>query len=184
MPTPAPPGGSFAADPLAYRAVFVRHYGQVHRLLAQITRDGAEADDLAQEVFVALHRHQFDPTQSHDVRRWLLRVALNRGLNAVRGRERRSTRERFGLDPEGPPDPESVVAAAASAVRVREVLASLDPRAARLLTLRQLGLSYAELAEVVDVSPGSVGTLLVRAHRAFAAAYAERFGIPPAEEIA
>ena len=40
--------------------------------------------------------------------------------------------------------------------------------------LRQMGASYAELAEICDVAPGSVGTLLRRAAVAFRRAYEER----------
>ena len=54
---------------------------------------------------------------------------------------------------------------------VRRVLAHLLERQSRLLLLRHAGLSYAEIAEALDVAPGSVGTLLVRAEKAFLAAY-------------
>jgi DNA-directed RNA polymerase specialized sigma24 family protein len=37
-----------------------------------------------------------------------------------------------------------------------------------------MGLSYRELAEVLDVSPNSIGTLLARAERAFLKAYGRR----------
>ena len=56
---------------------------------------------------------------------------------------------------------------------VREVLYSLPERQARLLFLRHAGLSYNELANALDVAPGSVGTLLARAHAAFADAFQE-----------
>jgi RNA polymerase sigma-70 factor (ECF subfamily) len=41
------------------------------------------------------------------------------------------------------------------------------------LLLRHAGLSYKELAEALQVAPGSVGTLLARAEAAFERAYAE-----------
>jgi RNA polymerase sigma-70 factor (ECF subfamily) len=40
--------------------------------------------------------------------------------------------------------------------------------------MREEGFRYAEIAEVVGVAPGSVGTLLARALRRFAAVYAEQ----------
>ncbi len=42
-----------------------------------------------------------------------------------------------------------------------------------MLLLRQMGLSYAELAQVCGVAPGSVGTMLVRAADAFRKVYQE-----------
>jgi RNA polymerase sigma-70 factor (ECF subfamily) len=56
--------------------------------------------------------------------------------------------------------------------RVRAALARLPERSAKLLLLRHAGLAYAEIAAALQVAPGSVGTLLVRAERAFLAAYA------------
>ncbi|MGB0389821.1 MAG: sigma factor-like helix-turn-helix DNA-binding protein, partial [Ardenticatenaceae bacterium] len=58
--------------------------------------------------------------------------------------------------------------------RVQRVLLHIKPRSAQLLTLRYSGFSYAELAEVLKVSPRSIGTLLARAEREFERAYRAR----------
>jgi RNA polymerase sigma-70 factor (ECF subfamily) len=50
---------------------------------------------------------------------------------------------------------------------VRTSLASIKPRSAKLLILRHSGFSYAEIADALQISPGSVGTLLARAEREF-----------------
>jgi RNA polymerase sigma-70 factor (ECF subfamily) len=162
-------------DENAFRATFQQHYPVVRRLLMQVVRNGAEADELAQEVFIALLSQSFPSQRDHEVRRWLLRVALNRGLNAIRGRQRRQAREQ-AVAHDDVYDLEAIVESRRTQRDVRKALASLEPRAAKLLMLRQVGLSYAELAEVIDVAPGSIGTLLVRAQRAFAAAYRDTAG--------
>jgi RNA polymerase sigma-70 factor, ECF subfamily len=102
---------------------------------------------------------------------WLCRVALNRGYNALRG-ERRE-RARFGrmAEPDPQADPHAELLRAEDRVRVRAALARLPERQSKLLLLRYSGLSYAEIAAIVDVAPGSVGTLLARAERAFLAEY-------------
>ena len=74
------------------------------------------------------------------------------------------------------PDPADVAVRRDEQTMVREVLYSLPERQARLLFLRHAGLSYNELASVLEVAPGSVGTLLARAHAAFASAYEEATG--------
>lgn len=165
-----------AADKAGFRALFEEHHPVVRRLLLHLVRDPGEADDLTQEVFVSLLGQSFDPERTHEVRRWLLRVALNRGLNALRGRRRRTAREQDAAWGELTFDLESAAERRRTQADVRDVLAGLEPRAAKLLMLRELGMSYAELAEVIDVAPASIGTLLVRAQRAFMAAYRERFG--------
>ena len=60
-------------------------------------------------------------------------------------------------------------------VAVRVVLARLPERQAQLLLLRQMGLSYAELATACDIAPGSVGKLLSRAADAFRKVYDQEF---------
>lgn len=165
-----PADGRFEGHERAFRRVFVRHYPAVRRLLAHVTRDPNEAEDLAQDVFVTLLHQRFELGREHDLRRWLLRVALNRGLNAVRGGRRREGRERSAAPPQIY-DLEATVEGRRVQQEVRTVLAGLEPRAAKLLVLHQLGLSHAELAEIVDVAPGSIGTLLTRAKRAFMTSY-------------
>ena len=161
-----PAGGRFEGHERAFRRAFVRHYPAVRRLLAHVTRDRNEAEDLAQEVFVTLLHQRFEGGREHDLRRWLMRVALNRGLNAIRGGQRREHRER-GAGASAVYDLEAAVQTRETQRAVRAVLAALEPRAAQLLMLKQLGLSHAEIAEIVDVAPGSIGTLLTRAKRAF-----------------
>jgi RNA polymerase sigma-70 factor (ECF subfamily) len=56
-------------------------------------------------------------------------------------------------------------------MQVRAALAQLTPRQSQLLVLRQMGFSYEEIAEVCEVAPGSVGTLLARAAQAFREVY-------------
>jgi RNA polymerase sigma-70 factor, ECF subfamily len=56
------------------------------------------------------------------------------------------------------------------------VLLRLPERQRECLALRAEGLSYAEIAAALGVAPGSVGTLLARAERAFKEAYATQRG--------
>lgn len=56
------------------------------------------------------------------------------------------------------------------------MLAEIKPVQAQLLVLRASGHSYKELAAALDLEPGSVGTLMVRAEVAFEQRYLELFG--------
>ena len=114
------------------------------------------------------------------MRSWLYRVATNLGFNALRARQRRRWYETeasaFRLQQETPVDPAAETERDEMQQRVRQVLAQIKPRAAKLLILRHSGLSYAEIAEVLNIAPGSVGTLLARAEKAFEKQYRARFG--------
>ncbi len=157
-----------------FDALFLTHYTGVFRQAYRVTGNAQEAEDLAQETFVRLYRQPFDPDRDHNVRAWLLKVVTNLAFNAIRGNRRRDKREDAVFDDRAAvPDPADVAVRRDEQTMVRQVLYSLPERQARLLFLRHAGLSYNELASALDVAPGSVGTLLARAHTAFADAFQE-----------
>lgn len=172
-------------DEAAFTSLFERHWDAVCRLLIRLTGDADAAGDLAQEVFVQLYRK---PPLDEDVplRAWLFRVALNRGYNALRADRRRRTREEtVAGDPTaggaadgaaGVESLEEIANRAEERDSVRQVLMRLSERQRDCLVLRANGLSYAEIAVAIGVAPGSVGTLLARAERAFKAEYLARRG--------
>ena len=101
---------------------------------------------------------------------WLHAAAAHAALNALRARGRRSRRETaeaMPLDTLASDDPAAIAVAAETRDEVRTVLARIPERSAALLALRYSGLSYAEIAQALDVRASSVGTLLRRAEDAF-----------------
>ena len=104
-------------------------------------------------------------------------MALNRGYNLLRGERRERARAERLAEPSAQLDPHAEVVRAEERIRVRAALARLPERQGKLLLLRYAGLSYAEIAAALQVAPGSVGTLLVRAERAFIQTY-ELMGLP------
>lgn len=166
-------------DTTSFETLFHRHYDRVYGLLYRLVGSRAEAEDLAQEVFIKLYKHTarrrlLRPPREQNISAWLYRVATNAGYDALKMRQRRWARDTLLLpDPDGAPGAEQSVARREEQALVREALARLAPRQAQLLLLRQMGLSYAECAAACDVAPGSVGTLLARAGAAFREAYGE-----------
>jgi RNA polymerase sigma-70 factor (ECF subfamily) len=147
-----------------FRAEYARVVGIAHRVLA----DQAEAEDVAQDVFISFYRsHAPDATYAAA---WLHAAAAHSALNALRGRDRRVLREAAQAVPADAPaadDPAERVAVAETQAEVRAILARMPERSAALLALRYAGLSYAEIAAALDVRASSVGTLLRRAEDAF-----------------
>ena len=169
-------------DVASYETLFHRHYDRVYGLLFRLVGNRAEAEDLAQDVFLKLYRHAFARRflairREHNIGAWLYRTATNAGYNAIRGRKRRWQRNVLLVpDPEGSPGAEREVERRETQKAVRTALARLPRRQTQLLLLRQMGLSYAECAAACDIAPGSVGTLLARAAKAFRKAYEEEIG--------
>lgn len=155
----------------AFDCLFLRYYEQVYRVGHGLVGRREEAEDLAQETFLEMYRRPPELRDGSTLLAWLCRVALNRGYNTLRGERRERLRLERLDGPAAPVDPQAVLLRVEENARVRDALAQLPERQHRLLVLRYAGLSYGEVAAVLEVAPGSIGTMLVRAERAFMEAY-------------
>jgi RNA polymerase sigma-70 factor (ECF subfamily) len=170
-------------DEKDFDGLFRTHYEGVYRLLYRIVGTREEAEDLAQETFLRLHRADYlwdrqrvTLERPHNIRGWLYRVASNLAYNALRGEGRRQRRQaetarQADVTGRGEDDPAELVVRGDDKQAVRRALAALSQQQAQLLLLRHAGLSYRELAEALGLAPGSVGTLLARAETAFEKSY-------------
>ena len=164
----------------AFDVLFERHWKSVCGIVYRLVGD--EADDVVQEAFLRLYRRPPRITTG-SLGPWLYRVATNLALNSLRGRRRwQGYRDALGQSTEGQGwrpavvDPQREMERDEERLAVRSALSRLNRRQASVLALRYGGLSYREVAQVLRVSPGSVGTLLARAERAFARVYEDIAG--------
>jgi RNA polymerase sigma-70 factor (ECF subfamily) len=171
-----------AGDIASFETLFYRHYDRVYGLLFRLVGNRVEAEDLTQEAFLKLYDHAFGKRfagrrREHNISAWLYRVATNLGYNLIRSRKRRWQRNVLLLpDPGGSPGADKETERLEDKAAVQATLTRLPPRQAKLLLLRQMGLSYAECAEACGVAPSSIGTLLSRAAQSFRKAYEEETG--------
>lgn len=159
-------------DEVDFEAIFAKLYPSLFRYLNRLTGDPDVAADISQEAFVRLLQR---PLPEADARRWLFTVATNLVRDWARAgeRQRRLLRDSY-RGPTPPARPDESAERSLRIAAVRAALAQIAPRDREILLMREEGFRYAEIAEVVGVAPGSVGTLLARALRRFAAVYAEQ----------
>lgn len=155
---------------LDINVLFDEVYPPLFRYCHRLTADTDVAEDVAQETFVRLLERR--PGDSGDgLRPWMYRVATNLIRDRARQEANRS-RILAGAPPRDPtPSPEGMVERKEQIREVREVLNRLSFRDREILILRQEGLSYKEIAQILDVAPTSIGTLLARSLKRFATAY-------------
>lgn len=156
--------------------VFRTAYPRVVAVAARVLGSRDEAEDVAQEVFLTFGR---STVPAGEALGWLSVAAAHTALNHLRTGRRRASREEAatraatvsheaaaGGGEVVSPDVADAVVTREERRRVREALARLPHRQAVALVLRHSGLSYAEVAAVLDLSPGSVGTTVRRAESA------------------
>ncbi|RFS84704.1 sigma-70 family RNA polymerase sigma factor [Actinomadura spongiicola] len=144
--------------------VFRAAYPRVVAVAARVLGSRDEAEDVAQEVFLAFARSSVPAGEAAG---WLSVAAAHTALNHLRTGRRRASREEAAEGAaEVCPDIADTVVARDERRRVRAALARLSRRQAVALVLRHSGLSYAEVAAALDLSPGSVGTVVRRAESA------------------
>ena len=158
------PDGAVRGD---LEQVFRATYPRVVGVAARVLGSPDEAEDVAQEVFLQFGRTTMPAGEAPG---WLAVAAAHTALNHLRSGRRRTAREET-VHHAAPgahvaPDVADTVLAGEERRRVREALARLPHKQAVALVLRHSGLSYAEVAAALDLSPGSVGTTVRRAESA------------------
>jgi RNA polymerase sigma-70 factor (ECF subfamily) len=169
-------GGAISAAPEtdpALEEALEAHWSPVCKTLYYLVGDWDEAQDLALETFWRLCTSP--PRDLTNLGGWLHRVATNLGRNAIRAHRRRQRYEQAAgalkLQRAVPIDPADEAERRESQERVRHVLSRMRPRRAQILILRHTDHTYAEIADILGVAPGSVGTMLARAERDFERRY-------------
>lgn len=146
-------------------AIFRSHADELFRYLARQCGDPHLARDAVQETFVRLHEHP--PRHEPGIRRWLYRT----GLNVIRDEHRTTSNRRRILEanpgrvprPEPAPTPEDRVELEDDLTRLRAALGELRDKERTALLMRESGFKHREIAEELDTTTGTVGTLIARA---------------------
>jgi RNA polymerase sigma-70 factor (ECF subfamily) len=160
-------------DPGAFALLVRRWEGPIRRLCARMTGDAHRAEDLAQEAFARLfvRRKHYRPVARFST--FLRRIAVNLCYDELRRLKRRPEcpLEEDGdaraagdcLTASGGP-PDAAVAQKEHAELVRAAVLSLPEHYRAVVVLRHYeGLKFREIAEVLDIPPGTVKSRMAEA---------------------
>ena len=161
------------ADGAAFATLYRRYLDRVYGYAFYQLGDHHDAEDVTERIFLAALRALPDfHDQGSTFRAWLFRIAHNTIANAHRSRARRRTEPLPEDFQRAAPnaDPAGQVALADELREIRRVVAEMPDDRRQVILLRFVDdLSTAEIAEVLDRSPGAVRVLLHRSLRDLAA---------------
>jgi RNA polymerase sigma factor (sigma-70 family) len=151
----------------AFNLLMRRHSPMVVRYLARLLGNMDDAQDAAQETFVALHRnlHRFDPSRTFVA--WLFHIARNKGRDALR---KRTAMRWLGGDDSmeqyasSAPAQDIEVSDRQTLERVEGAIRDLPEGLKTPLLLSAIeGLTHAEIGTVMGLTPKAVEVRIYRA---------------------
>jgi RNA polymerase sigma-70 factor (ECF subfamily) len=172
-----------AGDQRAFGLLVLKYQRRIQRLIGRMVRDVDLVEDIAQETFIRAYRalHQFRGDAQFYT--WLYRIAINTAKKALMELKRDPTVSESFLqkddddetswqknEPISEETPETALAAKEIAGVVNAAMEALPEELKQAVTLREIdGLSYEEIALVMDCPIGTVRSRIFRAREAISA---------------
>lgn len=169
-----------AGDKQAFGLLVAKYQRKLTRLVLRLVRDAAEAEDVVQEAFIKAYRALPAFRGESAFYTWLYRIGVNTAKNwlIAQGRRAPTSTEVDSEEAETYEDgdllrdvdtPERLLMSKQIAETVNAAMTMLPEELRTAITLREIdGLSYEEIAEVMDCPIGTVRSRIFRAREAIA----------------
>ncbi len=172
-----------AGDPAAFRALFDKYHRRVFAVALGVVRDSDDALDVVQEAFIKAHKNLSSFRGNASFYTWLYRIVMNLCIDHTR-RTKRARKVDFEeatahLDSESDEitesslspkmlgqDPSRALLSKEIRDQVDRALSELSENHRTVLVMREVdGLSYEEMAEVMNCSKGTIMSRLFHARK-------------------
>ena len=167
-------------DKRAFELLVEKYQRKLARLLSRLVRDPGEVEDVTQEAFVKAYRALPSFRGDSAFYTWLYRIGINTAKNYLVAMRRRAPTS-TGVDAEEAEGfesseqlrdintPESLLLSKEIAATVNAAIESLPEELRSAIQLRELeGMSYEEIAKLMDCPIGTVRSRIFRAREAIA----------------
>lgn len=168
-------------DKRAFELLVMKYQRKLGRLLSRMVRDPGEVEDVTQEAFIKAYRALPSFRGDSAFYTWLYRIGINTAKNylVAMGRRAPTVTEFDSDEAEGFENgeqlrdintPESVLMSKEIGATVEAAMADLPEDLRTAITLREIeGLSYEEIASIMNCPIGTVRSRIFRAREAIAA---------------
>ena len=156
-----------SASSTPFDRLYRQHAAAVYRYARAVLGNHADAEDVTQQTFLNAYRAIAQGTKPRKAENWIFTIAHNEIRRHLR--DTRAQRLEVELDAELADHAQERLEP--SVTDVLRALQHLTPNQRSALVLREFeGRSYAEISELMDISPGALETLMFRARRSLAEA--------------
>jgi RNA polymerase sigma-70 factor (ECF subfamily) len=163
-----------AGERAAFDLLVARYQRRLLRLVLRLLRDQAEAEDVVQETFLRAYRALPRFRGDAAFYTWLYRIALNGARSTILRRRQRTAPH--GMAPSQLPAPVPEIGTPESMLLSKQVMQTIDAALEALplelrtaIVLREIeGLSYEEIAQIMECPLGTVRSRIFRAREAIA----------------
>lgn len=153
------------SERISFESFYRREYHQIVAMARALLHDAAAAEDMAQESFMAAHRHWDRVSRYEAPQAWVRRVMINRATSL----RRRLGAEMRALAKAGPQEESALPDLSPPTTEVWEEVRRLSRRQRQAVVLHYVGqLSMNEVGEAMGCSSGAVKSHLHRAREALA----------------
>jgi len=163
-----------SGDEEAFSLLVDRFQDKIFRTCLSVVNDRDDADDLTQEVFIEAFRSIRSFRSESTLSTWLYRIAINKSINFLRSSKRKAFFQSVGLlqipdIPEKPvnfdADHDSMVLRQQKKLIWQTIRSLPEKQKAAFILHKITELSYAEIAQTLQISLPSVESLIFRAKR-------------------
>jgi len=171
-------------DTRAFEMLVVKYQRRIERLIARMVRDVDLIPDITQETFIRAYRAMPNFRGDSAFYTWLYRIAVNTAKKSLlelkrdllvtegqrAGTDENDETSRIENELSHDETPEALLASKEVAAAVNSSIEALSEDLRQAITLREIeGLSYEEIAEVMNCPIGTVRSRIFRAREAIAA---------------
>jgi RNA polymerase sigma-70 factor (ECF subfamily) len=170
----------------AYEELIARYQQPVYSMVFRLLGDQNDASDVVQEVFLKIFRSVNSFKERSSLRTWIYRIAVNEAHNHRRWFSRHRKREvafdreddehrGFDVTPDPGPSPFDFALDRETHVLIQRALEEISPVFRTAVVLRDIeGLGYEEIAEILQISLGTVKSRILRGREALRRVLSER----------
>jgi len=176
----------------AYEALLLRFQQPVYNLALRLLNDPSDASDVVQEVFLKVFRNVGHFRGQSSLKTWIFRIAINEAHNQRRWffrhrhkevgmeEEQEDARSRAEVLADSGQSPFDYVFDQEKQVMIEDALSRINPTFRAAVVLRDItDLSYEEIAEILQVSLGTVKSRILRGREALRHELEERLQSQP-----